>query len=136
MEESAYNGYLENISKMKIYGHIFRQIIHRGKKIELCQYEDPKFYDSLSRAMDEALEQGMGGMFVAAWGAGWVVRADADCIRMFDNGEIIEQITHRELDGQYAEMFRCQAKYYQDIDNPQNGQEKDFDPCYNRFTLQ
>ncbi|MDE5746310.1 MAG: ABC transporter ATP-binding protein/permease, partial [Acetatifactor sp.] len=43
---------------------------------------------------------------------------DADCIYMFENGEIIEQGTHRELmalNGQYAEMFRCQARYYQDI---------------------
>lgn len=43
---------------------------------------------------------------------------DADCIYMFENGEIIEQGTHRELmelDGQYAEMFRCQAKYYQNL---------------------
>ncbi len=41
---------------------------------------------------------------------------DADCIYMFENGEIIEQGTHQELmelDGQYADMFRCQAKYYQ-----------------------
>lgn len=42
---------------------------------------------------------------------------DADCIYMFENGEIIEQGTHQELmerNGQYAEMFRCQAKYYQE----------------------
>ena len=42
---------------------------------------------------------------------------DADCIYMFENGEIIEQGTHQELmeqDGQYAEMFRCQANYYQE----------------------
>ena len=42
----------------------------------------------------------------------------ADCIYMLENGEIIEQGTHRELmtlNGQYAEMFRCQARYYQDI---------------------
>lgn len=35
--------------------------------------------------------------------------------------QIIERGTHRELmelDGQYAEMFRCQAKYYQDINIP------------------
>lgn len=41
---------------------------------------------------------------------------DADCIYMFENGEIIEHGTHQELmelNGQYAEMFRCQAKYYQ-----------------------
>ncbi len=41
---------------------------------------------------------------------------DADCIYMFENGEIIEQGTHQELmgkNGQYADMFRCQAKYYQ-----------------------
>ncbi len=43
---------------------------------------------------------------------------DADCIYMFENGEIIEQGTHQELmalNGQYAEMFRCQARYYQDV---------------------
>lgn len=41
---------------------------------------------------------------------------DSDCIYMFENGEIIEQGTHQELmekNGQYADMFRCQAKYYQ-----------------------
>lgn len=42
---------------------------------------------------------------------------DADCIYMFENGEIVEQGTHQELmalHGQYAEMFQCQAKYYQE----------------------
>lgn len=42
---------------------------------------------------------------------------DADCIYMFENGEIIEQGTHPELmalGGQYADMFQCQAKYYQE----------------------
>ncbi len=42
---------------------------------------------------------------------------DADCIYMFENGEIIEQGTHQELmelGGQYAEMFQCQARYYRD----------------------
>ncbi len=37
---------------------------------------------------------------------------DADCIYMFENGEIIEQGTHQELmelNGQYADMFQCQA---------------------------
>lgn len=41
---------------------------------------------------------------------------DADRIYMFEHGEIIEEGTHRELmelGGQYAEMFQCQAKYYQ-----------------------
>lgn len=41
---------------------------------------------------------------------------DAGCIYMFENGEIIEQGTHQELmekNGQYAEMFCCQAEYYQ-----------------------
>ena len=42
---------------------------------------------------------------------------DADRIYMFENGEIIEEGTHQELmelNGQYAEMFQCQAKYYQE----------------------
>lgn len=42
---------------------------------------------------------------------------NADRIYMFENGEIIEQGTHQELmklNGQYAKMFRCQAKYYQE----------------------
>ena len=42
---------------------------------------------------------------------------DADCIYMFENGEIIEQGTHQELMAlgrQYADMFQCQAKYYQE----------------------
>lgn len=72
---SAYNNYLEKISTMKIYRHIFQKIIHRAKKIEISQYEDPKFYDNFSRALDEALEQGMGGLFITAWGVGCVVRA-------------------------------------------------------------
>lgn len=72
---SAYNNYLERISTMKIYRHIFQQIIHRAKKIEISQYEDPKFYDNFSRALDEALEQGMSGLFLTAWGVGCVFRA-------------------------------------------------------------
>lgn len=42
---------------------------------------------------------------------------DADCIYMFEHGQIVEQGTHEELmrlHGKYAEMFTCQAKYYQD----------------------
>lgn len=41
---------------------------------------------------------------------------DADRIYMFEHGKIIEEGTHQELmklGGQYAEMFQCQAKYYQ-----------------------
>lgn len=41
---------------------------------------------------------------------------DADRIYMFEHGKIIEEGTHRELmelGGQYAEMFQCQAQYYQ-----------------------
>lgn len=41
---------------------------------------------------------------------------EADRIYMFEHGEIIEEGTHQELmelGGQYAEMFHCQAKYYQ-----------------------
>ena len=72
---SAYNSYLEKISTMKIYRHIFQKIIHRAKKIEISQYENPNFYDNFSRAMDEALEQGMGGMFLTAWGVGCIFRA-------------------------------------------------------------
>ncbi|MDE6852003.1 MAG: ABC transporter ATP-binding protein/permease [Lachnospiraceae bacterium] len=72
---SAYNNYMEKISTMKIYRHIFQQIIHRAKKIGINQYENPKFYDNFSRALDEALEQGMGGLFLTAWGVGCIVRS-------------------------------------------------------------
>lgn len=72
---SAYSNYMEKISAMKVYRHIFRQIIHRAKKIDISQYENPKFYDDFSRALDEALEQGMGCLFLTAWGLGCIVRA-------------------------------------------------------------
>jgi ATP-binding cassette subfamily B protein len=42
---------------------------------------------------------------------------DADCIYMFEHGEIIEQGSHKELmelNGKYAVMFERQAHYYQD----------------------
>lgn len=42
---------------------------------------------------------------------------DADCIYMFEQGEIIEQGTHEQLmklNGKYALMFERQAHYYQD----------------------
>lgn len=72
---SAYNNYMEKISTMRIYRHIFQNIIHRAKRIGIVQYENPKFYDNFSRALDEALEQGMGGLFLMAWGVGCIVRA-------------------------------------------------------------
>lgn len=72
---SAYNNYMEKISTMRIYRHIFQNIIHRAKRISIVQYENPKFYDNFSRALDEALEQGMGGLFLMAWGVGCIVRA-------------------------------------------------------------
>lgn len=40
---------------------------------------------------------------------------EADCIYMFEQGEIVESGTHEELmemDGQYAQMFKRQAQYY------------------------
>ena len=43
---------------------------------------------------------------------------DADRIYMFENGEIIEQGTHKELmelNGKYAVMFEHQAHYYQEV---------------------
>lgn len=72
---SAYNNYMEKISTMRIYRHIFQKIIQKAKKIGINQYENPKFYDEFSRALDEALEQGMGGLFLTAWGVGCIVRA-------------------------------------------------------------
>lgn len=72
---SAYNNYMEKISTMRIYRHIFQKIIQKAKKIGINQYENPKFYDEFSRALDEALEQGMGGLFLSAWGVGCIVRA-------------------------------------------------------------
>ena len=43
----------------------------------------------------------------------------ADRIYLFENGEIAEQGSHRELmelDGKYADMFRKQAENYQEKD--------------------
>lgn len=69
---SAFHSYCEKISEMKIYRYIFQRMIHRAKKIEISQYENPKFYDDFSRALDEALEQGFGCLFLTAWGMGCV----------------------------------------------------------------
>lgn len=59
---SAYHSYRQKIAEMKVYRHIFSNIIHKAKKIEISQYENPGFYDNFSRALDEALEQGIWGM--------------------------------------------------------------------------
>lgn len=72
---SAYCSYMEPVSTMKVYRHIFGQMMHRAKKIRIDQYETPDFYDNFSRALDEALEQGMGCLFLTAWGIGCIVRA-------------------------------------------------------------
>lgn len=72
---SALHSYCARIAGMRIYRHIFQNIIHRAKKIEISQYENPKFYDNFSRALDEALEQGYGGLFLTAWGTGCVCGA-------------------------------------------------------------
>lgn len=67
---SAVSSYLEKLAELKIYRDIFQKIIHRAKKIQISQYENPKFYDHFSRALDEALEQGFGCLFLTAWGVG------------------------------------------------------------------
>lgn len=122
---SAYGRYLEDIARMKIYRHIFQKMIHRAKKIKLSQYENPKFYDSFSSALDPRAEYELNKNIMNKVGDATVIfishrlstTRDADCIYMFEHGEIIEQGTHQELmalGGQYADMFRCQAKYYQE----------------------
>lgn len=70
---SAYHSYRIKICEMKVYRHIFEGIIHRAKKISITQYENPQFYDNFSRALDEALEQGIWGMLFTTWGVGSVV---------------------------------------------------------------
>ena len=69
---SAFHSYCLKISEMKVYRNIFQKIIHRAKKIEISQYENPKFYDKFSRALDESLEQGIWGMIWATCGVGAV----------------------------------------------------------------
>lgn len=69
---SAFHSYCLKIAEMKVYRHIFQKIIHRAKKIEISQYENPNFYDNFSRALDEALEQGIWGMLFTTWGIGSV----------------------------------------------------------------
>lgn len=67
---SVTHSYCEKISELRIYRHIFQKIIQKAKKIKISQYENPKFYDEFSRALDEALEQGFGGLFTphGEWG--------------------------------------------------------------------
>ena len=67
---SAYHSYRQKIAEMKVYRHIFQNIMKRAKRIEISQYENPKFYDNFSRALDEALEQGIWGMLFTTWGVG------------------------------------------------------------------
>ena len=50
---SAYSGYQEKISRRKIHRHIFSQMIHHAKKVDISQYEEPKFYDRFARAMED-----------------------------------------------------------------------------------
>lgn len=69
---SAVHDACSKISEIKIYRNIFQGIIRRAKKIEISQYENPKFYDHFSRVLDEALEQGFGCLFLSAWGVGCV----------------------------------------------------------------
>lgn len=69
---SAFHSYCLKIAEMKVYRHIFQKIIHRAKKVEITQYENPNFYDNFSRALDEALEQGTWGMLFTTWGVGAV----------------------------------------------------------------
>lgn len=69
---SAFHSYYLKIAEMKVYRYIFQKIIHRAKKIEISQYENPNFYDNFSRALDEALEQGIWGMLFTTWGIGSV----------------------------------------------------------------
>ena len=69
---SAFHSYCLKITEMKVYRHIFGKIIHRAKKIEISQYENPDFYDKFSRALDESLEQGIWGMIFVTLGVGAV----------------------------------------------------------------
>lgn len=69
---SAFHSYCQKIAEMKVYRYIFQNIIHRAKKIEISQYENPNFYDNFSRALDEALDQGIWGMLFTTWGVGSV----------------------------------------------------------------
>ena len=69
---SASHSYYLKIAEMKVYRHIFGKLIHRAKKIKIDQYENPNFYDKFSRALDEALEQGIWGLVFTTWGMGCV----------------------------------------------------------------
>ncbi len=69
---SAFHSYCQKIAEMKVYRHIFQKIIRKAKRIKIDQYENPDFYDNFSRALDEALEQGIWGMLFTTWGVGAV----------------------------------------------------------------
>lgn len=70
---SAFHSYCQKISEMKVYRYIFENIIHRAKNISIDQYENPKFYDKFSRALDESLEKGIWGMLFTTFGVGNII---------------------------------------------------------------
>lgn len=67
---SAYHSYCLKISEMKVYRYIFSGIIEKAKKIPVSQYENPKFYDKFSRALDQQMLRGIWGMIFATLGIG------------------------------------------------------------------
>lgn len=86
---SAYHSYRIKICEMRVYRHIFEGIIHHAKKISIAQYENPKFYDNFSRALDEALERGIWGMLFTTWGVGSVVGSIVAMIILFSVDPIL-----------------------------------------------
>lgn len=69
---SAFHSYCLKVAEMKVYRHIYSKIIHRAKRLQISQYENPDFYDNFSRALDESLGRGLWGMIFATLGVGSV----------------------------------------------------------------
>ena len=144
---SAWHAYYIRKKTPKVYAYIFNRVIDQAVRIELTKYEQPDFYDKFARALDECLTKAMDGLFSLTWATGCALdplaeyklntnmmknagdatvifishrlstTRDADRIYMFENGQIIVEVTHQEvmeLGGKYEAMFVKQAYYYQD----------------------
>lgn len=51
--------YYRQVNTPKIYRYIFHQVMDISDQITLSEYEDPEFYDSYTKALDQCVDQAM-----------------------------------------------------------------------------